>query len=84
MIVPQFIRFYQGYTVDAVMNEYAVTFFSLVNSMYRLKADESLDRIMEASVPHMSESDSRDILARLKEGSKGISGIVEQIKRIKK
>lgn len=84
MIVPQFIRFY-GYTNNQTMNEFAVTFFSLVNSMFRLKADEKLERITILRVS-MSE-DISSTIKELEKSSKGLSGILEEaetVQRIKK
>lgn len=80
MILPQFLRFYNGYTVKSVMAEYAVTFFSLVNDMYRLKADEILDGITSVSV---GMSGDQSAVEKLQKSSKGLKGIVQEVRTVK-
>jgi hypothetical protein len=81
--VPQFLRFYGGYTVNKLMDERAITFFSLANAMYRIKADESLDRINTSSVPHMDKSGARSVIDGYKKQSKGLHGIIQEVRSIK-
>lgn len=80
---PQFLRFY-SYTAGQALNEYAITFFTLVNSMHRLTADEALGRITESSVAFSGGSEGAKIVDEYKKQSKGISGIVEEVRNIKK
>lgn len=72
MIVPEFIRFY-GYTVKQALNEYAKTFYSLVNSMYQIQASET---IMLAYASNANE----ELITGLRKQEKGISGIVQEVK----
>lgn len=81
MIVPQFIRFY-GYSLTEVMNEFAVSFFSLVNSMYRIQATERLEGILEVATG-MSGKESRDVITKLEEQSEGANKYIEQAKTLK-
>ncbi|RLA58677.1 MAG: hypothetical protein DRR04_10400 [Gammaproteobacteria bacterium] len=83
MIVPQFLRFYGGYTIGAVLDEYAVVFFSLVNSMFRIQATESLARVQENAIPQMDQSDARRSIEELRKNARGISGIVNEVRTIK-
>jgi hypothetical protein len=76
MLIPQFIRFY-GYTLGDAMNEYAVTFFSLCNDMFRIRAGETIDM---ASAMNANE----EIMEYLREQEKGIAGIVAEVKTAKK
>lgn len=80
---PQYLRFY-GYTASEALNEFAITFFALVNAMHRLSADEALGRITESSVAFSGGSDGAKIIDEYKKQSKGISGIVEEVRNIKK
>ncbi len=81
MMIPEFIRFY-SYTASDVLDELAVRFFSLMNSMYRIKATESLDRIAEASVAQGSEN-GKSYVSELQKQSKGLHGIIEEVRVIK-
>ena len=81
MIVPQFIRFY-SYTLNETMNEFAVSFFSLVNSMYRVQASERLDGILEVATV-MAGKESRDVITKLEEQSEGANKYIEQAKTLK-
>jgi len=83
MAVPHFIRFYQGYTIESVMDEFAVTFFSLINAMMRIKAEESLVNIQNISVPHMEQSEVHNTIQRLKQDSNGLDDYIEQAKIIR-
>lgn len=80
MVVPQFLRFYSGYTNSKAMGEYAKTFFSLVNSMFRLQAEESLTRIVDASA---AVNGGEGVIDKYKQASQGISGMVREAKIIK-
>jgi hypothetical protein len=80
MIIPQFLRFYQGYTGETVMREYAVRFFSLVNAMYRIQAEESL-KLIESIATAINGGD--DVIAGLRKQARGIHGIVQEVRTIK-
>lgn len=81
MIVPQFIRFY-SYTLNETMNEFAVSFFSLVNSMYRVQASERLDGILEVATG-MAGKEARETLNKLDEQAQGANKYIEQAKTLK-
>lgn len=83
MMVPEFMRFY-NYTTTQALDELAKTFFSLVNSMYRLQAKESLEDIVNTSAAMSGGSDADTVISELKKQHKGISGIVEEVRTIKK
>jgi len=81
MIVPQFIRFY-GYTLSQTMNEFAVSFFSLVNSMYRIEASERLNGILEVSAG-MAGKEAREVIGKLEDQSQGANKYIDQAKVLK-
>lgn len=81
MIVPQFIRFY-GYTLAQTLDEYAVSFFSLVNSMYRIRAKENLDGALQVSLG-MSGKDGKETLNKLEKESQGLHGILQEVRNVK-
>lgn len=83
MIVPSFIRFYH-YTLTQAMSEYAVSFFSMVNSMYRIQSEEMLQGISVASYPHLEKNAARDLLDELRKAARGLHGIVQEVRSIKK
>lgn len=83
MMVPQLIRFYPGYTVNGLMNEYARTVLTLANAMNRLKAQEMLNGITEVSVG-MSEQESKaSAISKLEKASDGLEGILKEVRTIK-
>lgn len=79
MIVPEFIRFY-GYTAEQAMQELAVRFFSLVNSMYRIQANEAL---MTLNVTNAAFSGDSGVVDQLKKQSRGLHGIVQEVRIVK-
>jgi len=81
MIVPQFIRFY-GYTLNQTMSEFAVSFFSLVNSMYRIEASERLNGILEVSAG-MAGKEAREVIGKLEDQSQGANKYIDQAKVLK-
>ncbi len=81
MIVPQFIRFY-GYSLADTLDEFAVAFFSLVNSMYRIRARENLDGALQVSLG-MSGKEGRETLKRLEKESQGLHGILQEVRNVK-
>lgn len=81
MIVPQFIRFY-GYNLADTFNEYAVSFFSLVNSMYRLQASERLNGILEVATG-MAGKDGKATVSKLEEQAEGMNKYLREVRNLK-
>lgn len=75
-MIPEFIRFY-GYTVEQTLNEYAQTFFSLVNSMYQIQAKETLYSAYASNA-------TQELIDGLRKQEKGISGTVQEVKTAKR
>lgn len=84
MIVPQFLRFYSGYTLTSMMEMYAVQFFTLINAMLRIKAQESLERIRDVSIPNADKSHAEKTIKELRKDSQGMHGIVQEVRIAKK
>lgn len=83
MIVPEFLRFYPGYTAASVLNEYAVRFFALTNSMYRIQAIETINHVQAIVIGNAEPKDRSNAIDKLEKSSKGIHGIVEEVRTIK-
>lgn len=89
-MVAYFLRFYQGYTLSALMKEPAHWFFSMLNQAFKIDAEEHLKLLGVSAYPHMKQQqadelrrayvdNSRDILEILKDYSDN-SGI-EKLKK---
>lgn len=81
MVVPRFLRFYSGYTLTSVLDEYAVRFFSLLNSMFRIQADEQLASIESIAV---ANNGNTEMIQSLQKKSQGLHGIIEEVRTVKK
>jgi len=79
-MIPEFIRFY-NYTASDVLNEYARTFFSLVNSMYEISAAESLTNIMELRASNSKDGDK--VITSLQKQNRGLGAIIKEVKVVK-
>jgi cytoplasmic iron level regulating protein YaaA (DUF328/UPF0246 family) len=77
-MIPRFARFY-GYTVNDILNEYAIVFFSLVNSMYEIIATEMLNDITVVGAVN-SKDGGHSIISNLQKQVKGLGAIVEEVK----
>lgn len=82
MMIPEYIRFYGG-DVTSVLSTYAVTFFALLNAMYSLKAKELLDALYMTSNAFAGK-DGASYEEALKTQIKGISGVVNEVRSIKR
>lgn len=75
MIIPEFMRFY-SLPISEVLNMYSVSFFSLTNSMYRIKAIEQLEQIqVQNADPELVEG--------LKKQANGLHGIIREVRNVK-
>ena len=82
MIVPEFIRFY-GYTAEQVLDELAVRFFSLVNSMYRLQARESLVSITNHLTASAGGDEAQKTIEALHKQEKGLTGVLQEVETLR-
>lgn len=81
-MIPEYIRFYGG-TPREVLAEYAITFFAMLNAMYQIKANETLNAILAAATAQSGEKSS-GVIDSLKKQSQGLSKILEEVRSIKK
>lgn len=81
MIVPQFMRFYH-YSLADTLDEFAVSFFSLVNSMYRIKAQENIEGALRVSLG-TSGKQGQDTLRKLEKEAEGLHGILNEVRNVK-
>ena len=78
-MIPQAMRFY-GQSLDETLSMRAVSFFSLVNMMYRLQADESMVQVANVNAGF---SGGKEYMSDLQKQSKGIHGIVQEVRTVK-
>lgn len=63
--VANFMRIYPSYKLRDVLDEYAVSFFALLNEGYRLKHGDFLMLAQIADLPHMKKSERQDFYRSL-------------------
>lgn len=78
-MIPEFVRFY-AYTAQDVLDEYAVRFFALVNSMYQQKATEAMQAVYQVSTGF---NGNKEYLDSLKKQAGGTAAIVDEVRLIK-
>lgn len=76
MIVADFMRFY-NYSLTDTLNEYAVSFYSLVNTMYRQRATEALTLMSAFNA-------TQELVDGYNKQQKGLHGIVQEIRVARK
>lgn len=79
-MVPDMLRFYNGYTLEGMLGMYARSFFALANSMYMQKADEDLRAI--SNMASAMSDEGREYTESLIKQRKGIRGILKEIRNI--
>lgn len=79
-MIPEFMRFY-NYTASDVLDEYARTFFSLVNSMLEISAKELLNNIMV--IKTAESKDGSKIIEQLYKQQRGLGAIIKEVKVVK-
>lgn len=89
-MVAVFMRMYKGYTVRDVMDEYAITFSSLLEEGFRQEARDNLMKAHLAMAPEMKGEDWKNVVRDLKNASlspddilntKSTPGAEEQLKQ---
>lgn len=68
---------YKGYTVRTVMDEYAITFFTMLNNGYRQQMERYKMLASIASVPHMKDEDRKDFMRQLEYAATDPSDILD-------
>lgn len=73
-MVAEFIRFY-GYTAEQALDEFAVRFFALSNSMLQIQADETLTAVM-------ANNANEEVVSKLRTQSRGLPGVVQEVRNV--
>lgn len=76
-MVALFLRFYQGYTLSALMKEPAHWFFSMLNQAFKIDAEEHLKLLGVAAYPHMKQQQADDLRRAYVDGSRDILDILK-------
>jgi hypothetical protein len=64
-LVSIFLNLYPSYTFQDVKNEYAITFFTLLNEGYHLRYQHYLMLSQISALPYMEEADQRNFIDSL-------------------
>lgn len=75
--VANFMRFYPAYKLRDVLNEYAVTFFALLNEGYRLQYGDYQILSQISDLPNMKNEDRKQFYQNLKWASTHPSDILK-------
>ncbi len=70
------MRFY-GYSASSTLDEYARTFFGLLNQMFSIQAEEALTNINTTSAA-MSGKDGQSVIDGYKKQAGGLHSIVQE------
>lgn len=76
-MVAIFLRFYNGYTLTALMKEPAHWFFSLLNQAFKLDAEEHLKLLGVAAYPHMKQQQANELRRAYVDNSRDILEILK-------
>lgn len=76
-MVAIFLRFYNGYTLSALMKEPAHWFFSLLNQAFKLDAEEHLKMLGVSAYPHMKQQQANELRRAYVDNSRDILEILK-------
>lgn len=76
-MVAIFLRFYNGYTLSALMKEPAHWFFSLLNQAFKLDAEEHLKLLGVSAYPHMKQQQANELRRAYVDNSRDILEILK-------
>lgn len=76
-MVAFFLRFYQGYTLSALMKEPAHWFFSMLNQAFKIDAEEHLKMLGVSAYPHMKQQQADELRRAYVDGSRDILEILQ-------
>lgn len=71
------MRFYNGYTLSALMKEPAHWFFSLLNQAFKVDAEEHLKMLGVAAYPHMKQQQANDLRRAYVDASRDILEVLQ-------
>jgi hypothetical protein len=83
MAIAEFMNYYPGYTLDKVLSMYAVSFYALLSSMYRLKGAEKLDSAVRTALATNGGEQLTDYIENARKQSDGSKALLRQAKVMK-
>lgn len=83
IMIPRFIRFYGGYKASDVLDEYARTFFAMLNQMIRIEAQERIYSIIDNASAYGGGDDAERHMKELKDQYDGPDKFIREAKVLK-
>lgn len=77
------MNYYPAYTLDKVLNMYAVSFYSLVSAMYRLKGKENYELAIISAVGNNGGDGLNSYLENSKKQSLGAEALLRETRVLK-
>lgn len=65
-----------------MFNEYAKSFFALINDMYAQKASEMLDGVMVAKTAAANKDEGQGVIDKLSQQSEGLDRILDEVETV--
>lgn len=78
-----FLHYYK-YTADQTLNEYAVRFFALCSSMYRLKARDNIITLTNLTNGFAGGKEAKKLAEEYQKQYDGNDKILQEVRNIKK
>lgn len=75
--VATFMRMYPAYQLRDVLNEFAVTFFALLNEGYRIRYSDAIMSAQLADLPHMKAEERKEFYQQMEWASMHPSDILK-------
>lgn len=71
------MRLYKAYKLQDVLDEYAISFFTMLEQGYRLEFEQYKMWVNIVSAPHMKDQDRKDFIRLLTDAATDISDILK-------
>ena len=82
-MIAEFIHFYPAYTLEAVLAMYAVSFYALLSSMYKIKGSENYERAVQTAVGTAGGESLNEYLKTAHKQADGAEGLLRQARVLK-
>lgn len=82
-MIGEFLHFYPAYTVESVLNMYAVTFFALLATLYRIKGINAQEQAYNAFVAHVGGDSLTSYIESTSKQAKGARGLLEEVQFVR-
>lgn len=83
-MIGEFIHYYPAYTVESVLNMYAVTFFTMLATMYRLKGMDKQESAYNTAIAFSGGDGLAKYLEENAKQIKGAKGLLEEVRIARK